>query len=569
MKKVVGIDIETTGLDIISDEIASIQIYHPETEDTDFIPVNMKGLSLLSDEEVRMILQDLCDKYRVVGFNLNFDLGFIARYGVYFEIAGDAETYFRMSRACQGYPQNRRSLKDLSEHFLGRTELLRFEDICPTLNFSDLHCQDPEAIKYANADPELAYLLFEYLKERYPENLEVFHEEMRAKEVFIKASNRGMYIDPQGVQILESQLSAKLAVLNNKMAAQVGFSFRPNSAKDLPEVFKAVGLDIPSPSGKSGRPSFKAAVLESYLPHPLIEDIIKARGLIYTIPRLQNTLVEYIKGDGRLHPSYEQVGWSGSARVYTAHPSTNSLPMAARRYIKPEEGNKFIYADWSQAEFILACQLAGEDELVEAYFDGFDVMKATASKCFNVPMEEVSDDQREVSKVVQYASMYGSEGISVANALKEPRRQGEERVYQFWESLPELKRFRDQIIKRAHENLYTETLTGFKRFLPEIESWTRGLQKENERRAFNTAMQSGVANLFKQAIVKLDKVLPERCFFYTGVFDSFLLEVPKEMRKESFEDLLESISTFQIEEKEVRFRFSLSEGENWAEAQGK
>jgi len=555
MKKIVGFDVEGSDKDPLIAKLASIQIYHPDTDETEFIPINMAGIKV----DPKPILEEIAEKYLVIGHSLQYDLTMCARHGKMPTPAGDTFYYFNQTPLAASHPRNERGLKPLCEQFNLRSNMARFEDVVPGLDFTKVSPDDQAAVDYANEDPKAAYDLWQYLTTQFPENLESHQEEMKVMPYFLAMTIKGVKLDVDKIPQIEMDLSADLTKIQNKLSKMVGFSFRANSNKDLIPVWEKLGLELP-PTTPSGQHSFKSENLDTYKPHPVIELIEEARGLIYIIPRIHNALESYVK-NGRLHPKYSQIGWSGAARVYTSSPSTNSLPMAVRAHVIPDKGKKFVYADWAQAEFILACQMAGETEIVQGYFDGDDVMRIAAAKNFNCSIDDVSEDQRDVQKVVQYAAMYGSEGISVSKALKTSAAEGTEKVQKFWESLPKLAILRDFIIKKAHENGFTETLTGFRRFLP--------LMLESERKAFNSAMQSGVANLFKRAVVQLHEIMPKGCRLVTGVFDSFLLEVPEGMDLETMRPIFEKISTHEANGFDIKFRFTLSEGKNWAEAQGK
>lgn len=561
---VVGFDIEYGPGHSTEAELASIQIYTPWDDRTHFFPINMGGVK----NDPAPILNRLADRqFKVVGFNLYNDLLICSRYGPMPEPYFDGFLYFAQTPLALTADPKRRGLKDLCEdyHLGDISKYLRFEDVCPQEDMTKVDPRDPLVQQYCKNDPVLAYLLAQHLSTRFPQNLSSHSDEMAVLPHFVNMTKYGMRIDATKIPEMQRDLSARQAKLQNELAASLGFSFKANSSVDMERVFNTLGLEMPPPT-PSGRPSFKEENLSTYLPNQIIEKILEVKGLIYSIPRIASVLNNHIVR-GHLHPEYKQLSWTGSARVYTASPSTNSLPQEVRKHIIPEPGKKFIYFDWKQAEFIYGCQLAGELDVIQGYKEGIDVMRVTAAKNFGVPLDQVTDDQREIQKVVLYASMYGSEGISVSTALKCSRSSGESYVREFWDSLPHLKELSQSIIEKAHADGYTETLTGLKRFLPEIHSSVGRIRAESERKAFNTAMQSGVACLFKKGLIQLNGVLPRDCRVVTGVFDSFLVEVPESMNLEEFRPFAEIASHFDINGKLVEFRFDLSEGYSWNQAQ--
>lgn len=563
MKKLVGFDMEASSNDWKVARIASIQLYHPAEKYSEFIPIEMAGVEII---DPKPILDQISKEYMLVGFNLYYDLLLARKYGVKMTPAFDGFVYFNMTPRATNQAEEKRGLKDLVSELLGIHNVPRFQDICPGLDFTKVNINDDRAVEYARNDPKYAVLLAQYLLQNYPTNKEPHKEEMAALPKFIEMTYQGLRVDGPKMATLEDRLGKELAVVNDRIEKALGFSIRPNSSADLARVFQIKGWEVTTTA--TGRPSFNEEVLKPYKGNPLIDDIIEARGLIYQKPRVANVILKHIVGD-RLHPEYQQTGWTGSARVYTKSPSTNSMSMPAREAVIPDEGCKFVYIDWSGAELMLIAQWAGQEDLVSEYRKGTDVLRYVASKVLERDIDSITKDDRTVMKVVVYAILYGSEGVSVSKALGISESDAYALVQTFWDKFPMIKEKGRDIVTKARSRGYTSTITGFARFLNNMDSPSTKWRKQAERKAFNSSIQGSVACLFKRAVARADEILPSSIRIATGVFDSFLFMVPQHMPIEDVIPYADQLSTFEVDGITIKFRYTVGEGYSWAEAQRK
>lgn len=562
MRKTVGFDVEASSKDPLTARLASIQIYHPDRDEVEIIRIGFTRVDNQPIEEVREYINSL----DVVGFHLSYDLTICARYGLFPKPVGDAEILFNQGPHSPWHPKDDRSLKTLSAQYLG-TPMLRYDEVVPEgVPFNDLD-PDAEVVKqYMEQDPKQALLLYVKLMGETPELFNAHKDEMAALQVFTQMYVQGMRVDEEGMANLQHHMELEHKSILDELFALCGFEFKPNSAAAMPRVFEVRGIPDPGTKSPTGRPSYTAELLEDYRADRAFDLILQSRAMIYAIPRVQSLVLDHIKG-GRLHPNYRQVSVSGSARVYTQGPSTGSLSRAARRFILPDPGKKFIYADWSAAELAAAAQEADERAITEPYFAGRDHMREMAARHLGKEVDQVANDEREDQKVVTYASLYGSEGPAVEARLKCSSSHARAVVEGFWNMLPCLALHRDNVIEEASKARYVTTMTGFRRYLPDLASPVKGLREKAKRKAWNTRFQSGVACLFKRTIARAPGLLPAGCRVVTGVFDSFLFEVPQDMTVEEFRPVVEELSTIQVGDKTFKFRFSMKEGKSWGEAQ--
>lgn len=429
MKEIVGFDVETTGKDATTCEIVSAQVYHPDNEKVDVYL--FKENSIFPVYDPHGLLMELAEKYEVIGHHLYFDLLVCSRYGARFVPAGDSFLAFCMSPMAITHPKLERGLKDLSVSVLN-TPMISFEQVCLSGNFGDCDFSDPFVREYMEQDPRQAYLLYKFLISKYPHIMKGHKDEMAVMPFLVEMTKRGLKIDKEELEKVIPGMKSELSLLERELWEGAGVEFRPNSGADLAKVLSKMGLEVIEKRTKAGVRSYDKDVLESVLPNPFMEKVIRCRELIYQIPRMDSILNKFVV-NGRLHPFYNQVGWTGSGRVYTEKPATNSLSTAARKAVIPESGYKFVYVDWKSAELILAAQEAEESNITGPYFAGEDVFRNLAASLYGCTVEEVSIDEREVTKIVQYAALYGSEGAAVSAALKAPFSVGANWVEKFWQ----------------------------------------------------------------------------------------------------------------------------------------
>jgi len=258
------------------------------------------------------------------------------------------------------------------------------------------------------------------------------------------------------------------------------------------------------------------------------------------------------------------VGYDGTSRVYTTDPSTNQLPHEFRNYVIPKSGMKFMYADWSAAELAVAVFWAREPRLLDAYRKGADLHRLIASELLDKSYESVTDEDRKLSKVITFSILYGSEGAAAARALGISVEEGSRFVQKFWEKFSRILDLRERIQAQAKRTFRTWTVVGRTRRLTNLELGAD--EGKGLRQAFNTAIQSSVADFQKLALIRLANWLPSiGGRIATTVFDSFLLEVPEDVVEDDVRPVLEQIFTYQVDGFEWKFNFELKFGWTWGE----
>ena len=234
--------------------------------------------------------------------------------------------------------------------------------------------------------------------------------------------------------------------------------------------------------------------------------------------------------------------------------------MAIRDSVVPSPGKKFVFFDWSAAELYLIALMANCTDLLDLYHRKEDLHSFIASEILNKP--NITKEDREVSKVVVFATTYGSEGAAVGTALQISTDEGAAYVQKFLNRFSEIRKLQNDIFKYAAKTGYTKTPYGRYRKLPLLHSQVKKEAAKGQRQAFNTAVQGGVADYMKMAAIKLSAHRDIGVNYVLGVFDSFLLEVPVEMTRSEYIKIAREASDLG----DIEFNFKIGEGMTWKEA---
>ena len=586
-KHIAGFDTETDGI-LMSGEVASVQFYIPNLEDRKeiethfphsgmidgriFIPLKMEGVSEEKRDSGMCVARYIVDNFSLIGHNLYFDLLQLKKIfpQVTPKVGGDSQTLAQMAQI------RKIRLKDLVVELgiVGEDDVVKFGDLVPGHDSTKVPFDDETFIKYALNDAEWAYRAETLLREKYMSLMPTYLEELNYLLPFVEMSWDGMEFDYAGFSKFRENYINETEEFHHKMIKEVAFSFRPNSGKDIAHVLHDIRkLPMPTIKTKKGAHSYSEESLKQYEGDKFVDKlmVLKHRSsVVSTIKTIEKYLPDPVPEYPKLHPFYKIVGADATSRVYTTNPSANSLPREWRRFILPKKDHRLVYYDWSGAELMTAAYWANEEWLIEAYESDVDVHKMMAAKLLDKKITQISDDDREVSKVVTFSVLYGSEGGAAARKLKIEYNEAANLVAMFWEICPNIAELRRKIVERTMKSGFTYTITGRRRRLPAIFSPNDKDKQGAVRQAFNTAIQGSVADLQKKHIQDCSKLFWSnlKVKFCTTVFDSFLLQVPNEVKICDVETIALGGSSFDVNGISVNLKADFSQGNSYAEAAG-
>jgi DNA polymerase I len=396
-----------------------------------------------------------------------------------------------------------------------------------------------QAAPYACSDADFTYRLMELyqpqLKERGLDKL--FYElEMPLLPVIIDLELAGVLLDVKALAGLSVEIGARLEALERQVYDMVGAPFNLGSPQQLSDAL-FVKLGLPSSRlerTRTGQISTAAAVLEELRPlHPVVDFILEHREL----SKLKGTYVDALpalvsKKDGRLHTSYNQAG-TVTGRISSSNPNLQNIPVKSelgrqvrRAFIAPP-GRVLLSADYSQVELRILAHVTQDENLLKAFAEGEDIHTSTASKLFNVPLAQVTPQQRRLGKTINFGVVYGISDWGVSGRTELSVEESRRLIDGYFDRYPRVKAYIEQTKEQAHSQGYVESLMGRRRYFRELTSGRRiplTLRNQAEREAINMPIQATAADIIKRAMVNLHGELASR-----GLSSRMILQVHDEL----------------------------------------
>ena len=327
----------------------------------------------------------------------------------------------------------------------------------------------------------------------------------------------GVRIDVAMLKKAEDQLSNELATFEQQIYASAGVTFNINSPKQVGEVlFDQLQLDAKAKKSKNGQYSTSEEVLLGLKgKHEVVGMILEYRELKKLISTYISALPTYINPEtGKIHTTYNQTV-TATGRLSSSNPNLQNLPIRSergqliRQAVIPDDGCLFLSADYSQIELRLMAHFSQDPHLVEAFRSGQDIHAATAAKIFNVPIEQVTKDQRRQAKTANFGIIYGISAFGLAQQLDCSRSEAKALIDGYFAAFPGVIDYIEKQKELARQQGYAITLFGRKRYLPDIVSHNATVRSFAERNAVNSPIQGTAADIIKMAMVTIHRRLKE------------------------------------------------------------
>ena len=361
--------------------------------------------------------------------------------------------------------------------------------------------------------------------------------ELPLSAILREMEQAGVRIDVDMLKQAEIQLNDELQVLEQQIYAAAATTFNINSPKQVGEVlFDQLKLDAKAKKSKTGQYSTSEEVLLALKPkHPVVGMILAYRELKKLISTYISALPTYINPEtGKIHTTYNQTV-TATGRLSSSNPNLQNLPIRSergqliRQAVIPDEGCMFLSADYSQIELRLMAHFSQDPHLVEAFRSGQDIHAATAAKIFNVPIEQVTKDQRRQAKTANFGIIYGISAFGLAQQLDCSRAEAKALIDGYFAAFPGVIDYIERQKQLAREQGYAVTLFGRKRYLPDILSHNATVRSFAERNAVNSPIQGTAADIIKMAMVTIHRRLKEeglRAQMIMQVHDELNFNVP-------------------------------------------
>ncbi|WP_436795735.1 DNA polymerase I [Actinospongicola halichondriae] len=390
--------------------------------------------------------------------------------------------------------------------------------------------------------------------------------------VLAKMELLGVGVDVEVLTRLRDRLTAEADALRQRITDDAGHPFNVNSTKQMREVlFDELGL-TPQKKTKTGY-STDAQTLEKMRgEHPIIEHILRYREVEKLRSTYGESLLHDVADDGRIHASFNQTV-ARTGRLSSENPNLHNIPVRSemgkefREAFVPGEGYTLLVADYNQIELRCIAHLAEDPGLIEAFESGTDIHTETAARVFGVEIDEVQSDQRAKAKMVSYGLAYGMEAYGLGQRLNIPTKEAAVILDAYFAAFPNVHAYMDRVVEEAREKGYTETLFGRRRQIPELSSSNVRIRQAGERQAMNAGIQGLAADIFKVALVQLDRALEEQGLatrVILQVHDEIICEVPAD-EVEIARELVDR-TMHDAAELRVPLDVNLAFGDSWASA---
>ncbi len=392
--------------------------------------------------------------------------------------------------------------------------------------------------------------------------------------VLARMETVGVRVDVDVLRRIYDGLVAEGKRLEEEIQDVCGQRFLVNSTKQLRAVlFDTLGL-APQKKTKTGFSTDAASLEKLRGLHPVIEPLLRYR----EVEKLRSTYGESLLGevapDGRIHASFNQTV-ARTGRLSSDRPNLHNIPIRTeegrriRRAFIPSDGHRFLVADYNQIELRVIAHLAQDPGLIQAFESGQDIHETTAARIFGVEASAVTLGQRSKAKMVSYGLAYGMESFGLGQRLAIPTAEAAQILDAYFVAFPSVRAYMDLTVAEARDRGYTETLFGRRRQIPELSSSNYRLRQAGERQAMNAGIQGLAADIFKVALVRLDRGLEEQ-----GRTSRLVLQVHDEVILEVVPEEEQAVAALTLEamrgaaDLSVPLEVNLSWGASWADAKG-
>lgn len=588
-------DVETTGLDRFKSKLLGIAFsWNPH-----------EGWYLPYDESLRPALRSiLASPAEKIGHHLKFDLSILHHHGI--EVAGPffdtllADTLIA--------PERRHSMDYLSEILLGYTPV-KLTDLSKSTvepeaaGALDLfaHAENVKASKnldmcaiplgilaeYAAEDADITYQLAQKIRPLLAASGQAAilqGIEGPLLPILVAMEMEGIAIDPAALGVIGDELQLQINELAKSIHLHADRSFNIASPKQLGEIlFDQLGLAEKAKKTKTGQ--YKTdeqtlATLEGK--HPIVRDILAWR----EATKLKSTYLDalpthIVEETGRIHTHFHQLV-AATGRLASSDPNLQNIPVrseAGRKIRKAfvprscadSSGTHYqlLSCDYSQIELRVMAALSQDATMIGAFQNDADIHTITAAKVFAVESEDVTQDMRRTAKMVNFGIIYGISAFGLSQRLAIPRTDASQIIEAYFREYPAIREFMDRTVNQARETGYVETISGRRRYFPDLRSSNQNLRGIAERAAINMPIQGTAADMIKLAMIRIATLLREKPYqtrMLLQVHDELVFDLALDEREELVPKILEGMKTALPLPNGVPIEVSSGVGPNWLAA---
>ena len=568
-------DTETTDLDPLQAELVGIAFSWEKTKGF-YIPFPSEK------EEAQKLIETLrpffeAEEIEKIGQNLKYDIKVLAKYDV--EVKG--KLFDTMIAHYLINPDMRHNMDVLAETYLNYTPV-SIEELIGKKGKNQKSMADvpvDQQTEYAVEDADITLQLKEHFQKELGEaNTQKLFDEIEIPLVQVLADMEleGINLDQEFLGSLSEALNNDIASLEKSIYEEAGEEFNIGSPKQLGEILfdKLKLVDKPKKT-RTGQYSTAEDVLSYLAPdHEIVQHVLDYRGL----SKLKSTYVDALPAQvnaktGRVHTDYMQTV-AATGRLSSNNPNLQNIPIRTERgrqvrkaFVPRNEDYVLLAADYSQIELRIIAALSQEETMMKAFQEGEDIHASTAAKVFNVPIDEVTREQRSNAKTVNFGIIYGVSAFGLSNQTDLTRSESKELIDTYYKTYPKLRNYMSEQVDFARENGYVSTVLGRRRYLKDINSSNAVVRGAAERNAVNAPIQGSAADIIKIAMIKIHHKLKDK-----GLRTKMLLQVHDELVFDVYKSELEEVQELIKSEMEHAFKLDVpldvevGLGDNWLDA---
>lgn len=567
-------ELTTTGLNPFSAEIIGIA-FSWEAGKGFYLPIPEERVA--AQEKINLVKAFFeAENIEKVGQNLKHDIKVLANY----DIKLQGPLFDTMIAHYLINPDMRHSLDVLAETYLNYSPVFVEELLGKGKNqrsMRDIPLKDQTEFSVEDADIILQ-LKQHFTPELEAAGIEKLFREMEIPLVKVLAAMEleGIKLDKDFLHSLSEELDSDIIKLEQNIYIAAGEEFNIGSPKQLGIVlFENMKLVDKPKKTKSGQYSTGEEILSTLASqHEIVQQVLDYRGLV----KLKNTYIDALplqidETTGRVHTDYVQTV-AATGRLSSNNPNLQNIPIRTERgrqvrkaFVPRNEDYVLLAADYSQIELRIIAALSNEDNMIEAFTQNQDIHASTAAKVFNVPIVQVTREQRSNAKTVNFGIIYGVSAFGLSNQTGLSRGESKELIDTYYKTYPKLRNYISEQIEFAREKGYVQTVFGRRRYLRDINSQNAMVRGAAERNAVNAPIQGSAADIIKVAMINIHRKLEEKSFR-----TKMLLQVHDELVFDVYRPELQEIQELVKYEMENAFKLEvpleveLGVGENWLEA---
>lgn len=572
--EIVSLDTETTSTHPIDAELVGLSFSVKENE-AFYVAISANREQALKLVNIFKPIYE-SDKILKVGQNIKYDMEVLHNYG----ITVQSPMFDTMIAHYLINPELHHNMDYMAETLLHYQTIHIEELIGPKgKHQKSMRDLDPKDVyEYAAEDADVTLKLKNVLEPKLKDvNAEKLFWDMEMPLVPVLADMEmtGVCLDTNSLKETSELFTKRMEDLEKKIYDEAGEKFNISSPKQVGDILfgKMKLVDKPKKT-RTGQFVTSEDVLQQLRSKaPIVANILDYRGLKKLLGTYVDALPKLINPrTGHIHTSFNQT-ITATGRLSSSDPNLQNIPVRdddgkeIRKCFIPEPGCLFFSADYSQIELRIMAHLSGDENMIEAFREGFDIHRATAAKIWHESMDDVTDAQRKKAKQANFGIIYGITTYGLAQRMEIPNNEARQLIDDYFKTFPKVHAYMEKAKEEARQKGYAETLFGRRRYLPDINSHNGTVRGFAERNAINAPIQGSEADIIKVAMIRI-----WRRFKAEGIRSKMILQVHDELNFSVYPDEKEKVEKIVLEEMQGACKLAVpliadaGWGKNWLEA---